>query len=178
MPDVLDQLRQQYGQTGLLPASPPNEPAPQSGLFDIIKQKSKDILGDMFGGPSWSDQATELRRLRQQGHKMTNPDMMERAASLLGGFTGTIKAYHGSPHLFPPEPGAPLGRFKDEAIGTGEGNQAYSHGHYFAEDPKVSMEYFGDEGEPTIGGKEIDFSDPTHAAAYHVWNQGSKKEAK
>jgi hypothetical protein len=41
-------------------------------------------------------------------------------------------AYHGTPHTFAAEPGAPLGRFRTSAIGTGEGAQAYGHGLYFA----------------------------------------------
>jgi hypothetical protein len=44
-----------------------------------------------------------------------------------------IKAYHGSPHEFE--------RFSSEHIGTGEGAQAYGHGLYFAENPKVAAEY-------------------------------------
>lgn len=54
-----------------------------------------------------------------------------------------IRAYHGSPHDFQAEPGAPLGRFRSEAIGTGEGAQAYGHGLYFAERPQVAQGYKG-----------------------------------
>jgi hypothetical protein len=49
--------------------------------------------------------------------------------------------YHGSPHVFAPEPGAPLGRFRMDKIGTGEGAQAYGHGLYLAENPSVAMDY-------------------------------------
>jgi hypothetical protein len=42
------------------------------------------------------------------------------------GTLGTIKAWHGSPHKFT--------QFKDEAIGTGEGAQAFGMGHYSGED--------------------------------------------
>ena len=42
-------------------------------------------------------------------------------------------AWHGSPHLFD--------KFKSEAIGTGEGAQAYGHGLYLAEAPAVAKEY-------------------------------------
>lgn len=80
-----------------------------------------------------------------------------------------ITAYHGSPHDFEPvvllempdgvqvyqnllerdaiPEGAkilkeyPLGRFSMDAIGTGEGAQAYGHGLYFAENEKVAREY-------------------------------------
>ena len=44
-----------------------------------------------------------------------------------------IKAYHGSPHDFD--------KFSLEKIGTGEGAQAYGHGLYFAENPRVATEY-------------------------------------
>lgn len=46
-----------------------------------------------------------------------------------------IKAYHGSPHDFD--------KFDISKIGTGEGAQAYGHGLYFAENPKVAREYEG-----------------------------------
>lgn len=45
----------------------------------------------------------------------------------------SIKAFHGSPHNFD--------KFSMEKIGTGEGAQAYGHGLYFAESPKVAGEY-------------------------------------
>jgi hypothetical protein len=54
---------------------------------------------------------------------------------------GGFKLYHGSPYDFRAEPGAPLGRFRDEKIGTGEGNQAYAYGHYGAEAEPVAKGY-------------------------------------
>lgn len=44
-----------------------------------------------------------------------------------------ITAYHGSPHDFE--------KFDISKIGTGEGAQAYGHGLYFAENPKVAEGY-------------------------------------
>jgi hypothetical protein len=44
-----------------------------------------------------------------------------------------ITVYHGSPYKFT--------KFLKEKIGTGEGAQAYGHGLYFAEDPKVAGSY-------------------------------------
>jgi hypothetical protein len=46
---------------------------------------------------------------------------------------GAIKVFHGSPHTFD--------KFDMSKIGTGEGAQAYGHGLYFAESPKVASEY-------------------------------------
>ena len=52
-----------------------------------------------------------------------------------------LDVYHGTPHTFDPETGAPLGRFRSEKIGTGEGAQAYGYGLYLAESPDVAGEY-------------------------------------
>ena len=50
-------------------------------------------------------------------------------------------AYHGTPHTFKAEEGAPLGRFRSAQIGTGEGAQAYGHGLYFAGRKEVGNYY-------------------------------------
>jgi hypothetical protein len=52
-----------------------------------------------------------------------------------------LTAFHGTPHTFPAEEGAPLGRFRAEKIGSGEGAQMYGHGLYFAEAPGVAGYY-------------------------------------
>lgn len=44
-----------------------------------------------------------------------------------------LRAYHGSPHKFD--------EFDMGKIGTGDGLQAYGHGLYFAENPKIATEY-------------------------------------
>ena len=44
-----------------------------------------------------------------------------------------LRAYHGSPHKFD--------EFDISKIGTGEGHQAFGHGLYFAENPKIATEY-------------------------------------
>lgn len=58
-----------------------------------------------------------------------------------GGAIKGIRAYHGSPYDFAPEPGFPLGRFRMDKIGTGEGAQAYGHGIYMAEAEPVARGY-------------------------------------
>jgi len=56
------------------------------------------------------------------------------AGKVLGGLgLGGMTVYHGSPHLFD--------KFSLSKIGTGEGAQAYGHGLYFAENPKVAAQY-------------------------------------
>lgn len=52
-----------------------------------------------------------------------------------------VTAYHGSPHEFAPEPGAPFGRFRSDKIGSGQGAQSYGHGHYLAEAEPVAIDY-------------------------------------
>lgn len=52
------------------------------------------------------------------------------AKTAVGEAAQGIRAYHSSPHDF--------NRFDLSKIGTGEGNQAYGHGLYVAESPKVS----------------------------------------
>jgi hypothetical protein len=60
--------------------------------------------------------------------------------------------WHGSPHKFAPEPGAPFGRFRADKMGTGEGAQAYGVGHYTAGDRGIATVYrrklTGPDGAP------------------------------
>lgn len=58
---------------------------------------------------------------------------------LLGGLGRIV--FHGSPHRFAPEPDFPLGRFKHEFMGSGEGAQAYGWGTYLADNPDVAKGY-------------------------------------
>ena len=52
-----------------------------------------------------------------------------------------LDVYHGTPHKFPATEANPLGEFDASKIGTGEGAQAYGHGIYYAESPKVAEDY-------------------------------------
>jgi hypothetical protein len=54
-------------------------------------------------------------------------------AGLIQGPAYAIRAYHGSPHRFD--------KLDMSKIGSGEGAQAYGHGLYTAESPKVAEEY-------------------------------------
>jgi hypothetical protein len=60
---------------------------------------------------------------------------MTNAALNLNPVMGLIgaTAYHGSPYLFD--------KFNINRVGSGEGAQAYGHGMYFAENPKVAEDY-------------------------------------
>lgn len=55
-----------------------------------------------------------------------------------------FRAYHGSPHDFD--------KFSLDKIGTGEGNQAFGHGLYFAENEGVARNYRAMNAPPGQGG--------------------------
>jgi hypothetical protein len=65
------------------------------------------------------------------------PDLLHNEAGEVG------PLFHGTPHFFheAPEEGAPFGKFKLEAIGSGEGAQSYGHGLYFAENKGIAEHY-------------------------------------
>jgi len=64
------------------------------------------------------------------------PDVGEGATVRMGGGGPSmeIPAWHGSPHRI-------KGGFKDSAIGTGEGAQAFGYGHYFTDKESVARGY-------------------------------------
>ena len=75
--------------------------------------------------------------------------MAEQYLTRTGGIL-PLDVYHGTPHRFPPTATNPLGEFDASKIGTGEGAQAYGHGLYFAENPKVADEYAGKLSKPFV----------------------------
>lgn len=83
---------------------------------------------------------------------------LERAQQLALSFgPGVIKGWHGTPHTFEPVEGNPFGAFRDEAIGSGEGAQAYGYGHYIAGNRSVAEGYQrnlsrDNQGYPTFKG--------------------------
>ena len=68
------------------------------------------------------------RALAPKAGQMAENYMMQQ------GMMPTAVAYHGTPHTI-------QGKFDINKVGTGEGAQAYGHGMYFAENPKVATEY-------------------------------------
>ena len=91
----------------------------------------------------------------------TEQEAADFALNMLGGGTVFGRApknalgmnvWHGSPHKFEPTSLNDLGEFNAAKIGTGEGAQAYGHGHYTAEAPGVAKQYAKELGGrvPTI----------------------------
>ncbi len=91
-----------------------------------------------------------------------------KASPVVEALTKRIKAFHGSPHDFAPEAGAPLGRFKSANIGTGEGAQAYGHGLYFAENEATARAYRDDlaKAVPAFGGTAV--ATPAESMAHDI----------
>lgn len=69
---------------------------------------------------------------------------MRAGEAVLG--AGPIRAYHGSPHDFD--------KFSLSKIGTGEGNQSFGHGLYFAENEAVAKGY-----RDALAGKSMRMTD-------------------
>ena len=113
-----------------------------SRLADFLKNKASSALEDYSqladAYPNLKNFAGALvgnveRNVPTQA-ELQNPEaMQQRALGYMSPMAGAIKAYHGTPHEFE--------RFDMSKIGTGEGAQAYGHGLYFAENPKVAEEY-------------------------------------
>lgn len=87
------------------------------------------------------------------------------------GEMGGIVAFHGSPHDFD--------RFSLDKIGSGEGNQAYGRGLYFAENERVAKDYheklndLHNHGEEIfINGKRLDDNNPSHLASGYLFDEG------
>lgn len=69
----------------------------------------------------------------QQGIQVGDREALARLMEQVPGLMGAT-AYHGTPHTI-------RGKFDISKVGTGEGAQAYGHGMYFAENPKVAQQY-------------------------------------
>ncbi len=86
------------------------------------------------------------------------PGEIAKALSGMKVLGAGMTAYHGSPHKFD--------KFDLSKIGTGEGAQAYGHGLYFAEDPKVAGSYKSALSQPRkitameFLGKKYDLDNP------------------
>lgn len=122
-----------------------NEFGAQGRVIDQIMQLIVDFLKavrDAVGVHGLKDvrdvfEAIESGAMAQRGSKVTLPDGSE----IEGFHLFSIRAFHGTPHTFEPEPGAPAGRFRSDKINTGEGAQAFGHGLYFAESEGVAHMY-------------------------------------
>jgi hypothetical protein len=105
-------------------------------LANLVEQyKASDtpmanlMRGDTEGAKKSAANAFEGMVKDPYGGLNASTTVGSKLAPMLLGHT----AYHGSPHLFD--------KFILDKLGTGEGAQAFGHGMYFAENPKVAEVY-------------------------------------
>ena len=96
-----------------------------------LVQKAKAVFGLQSSAPV----IYGLQAVLNGSGKFTAKTMLAEAKAY------NATAYHGTPHIWPPEPGFPHGRPRLDKIGTGEGAQAYGWGWYSAESQGVGKDY-------------------------------------
>ena len=85
--------------------------------------------------------------------------------ALMADEAGAIRLFHGAARPFPPEPGAPLGRFDPAKIGSGEGHHAEGLGAYASESRRTAEWYkkqYGEESGGALYEMEHPTADPDH----------------
>lgn len=122
------------------PMTAPREEGFSSGEnFRPMGDPQQQFAGQLLGDPMNVAQPAGARLANAL--KFAKPDAMKMVKDLSMGAISPMDTWHGSPHRFPPTAKNPLGEFDPTKIGTGEGAQAYGHGLYLAENPKVAKEY-------------------------------------
>jgi hypothetical protein len=115
----------------------------------------------------------------QGGVQIGDREAFERQMAQVPNLMG-LTAYHGTPHTI-------KGKFDISKVGTGEGAQAYGHGMYFAENPKVAEIYANiapsmgsyPSMRRSINGVEVEIGSPEAHAATLLSRQGmTVKKAK
>jgi hypothetical protein len=100
-------------------------------LLDAVNQDVMDGLCLRYADEiDWIQAGGAQRELGFQGRVLRLANAVVSAPRV--GLEFMVRAYHGTPHTFEPEPGAPLGRVKKEKVGTGEGAAAYGWGVLYA----------------------------------------------
>jgi hypothetical protein len=123
------------------PVVPPGAPMAEqrAGVAEVGQ-----FAGEMVSGPGTLVKGAKAGAAGAAATaKFVKPKVGEMLSDYMSrsGLTPELMAFHGTPHRFAAEEGAPLGRFRSEKIGSGEGAQAYGYGTYFAEAPGVAKGY-------------------------------------
>jgi hypothetical protein len=117
-----DQLKR--GVYGLL--TNPMEQAERAGQSLLQSRADRQaLMARTFANPDRPFQVTDQAGLAQLGDQVMSGE--------LGFAPAGITAFHGSPYAF--------NKFDMSKVGSGEGNQAFGHGMYFAEAPDVARSY-------------------------------------
>lgn len=134
-------------------ASVPVAPAAQYSETQRLRQAlttSKDLPHGAMTAARWREYIGKvlpdlLPKIEASGafervHGMVYRDELARAIEPPEG-QFYQKVWHGTPHIWAPEPGFPHGRPRLDKMGTGEGAQAYGWGFYIAEAEEVGAGY-------------------------------------
>lgn len=98
------------------------------GFVRLVAAKIRELLRKIYPALKWTD--ADIIGLLAQSRKYVSK---VRSTGFNGGDPAAMVAYHGTPHKFD--------KFSLKAMGTGEGNQAYGWGLYFASDRSVADWY-------------------------------------
>ena len=141
----------------------------------------KDIVGNRYGGMIVENIIDDYQQRGKPSdiYVALNPTQIKSATGNSGAFDAgnanilMQSAYHGSPHRFD--------KFSLDAMGTGEGAQAYGWGLYFASKKEIANWYTGNEfggaTVPTfyeINGQRTAAGTPEQKAADLIFSSGVK----
>ena len=148
--------------------------------IDSYKRRAADVLSDpqnslmqMLGYAN--DRARNYNESLAQASKERGygPKTQELAQAMAEAYNPVgMTTWHGSPHTF--------NKFDLSKIGTGEGAQAYGHGIYVAENPKVAKEYRDalSTYKTTLNGEPLAPSHPLFSEGMSIAANGYKKALK
>jgi len=157
-------------------ATPAPTPAPQTLTNAVMREPTQqeiDAQSGVIREQTWADKVEAAKgKVNEFIQSFPPTKIASDVANALTKYAGdplenaaipgigpeqlAMTVFHGSPHKFD--------KFLMSKIGTGEGAQAYGHGLYFAENPKVAEEYMraGMGGVPLK--ENLDLADPRRIA--------------
>lgn len=126
-----------------------------SELYGLIKVPGQVYTGElqpsMTPGPGLASVPEYALGLAGTGLGVGGGAALAGAELAPEGAITHFPAFHGTP-------AAPYSRFADEFMGSGEGAQAYSWGHYVAQRTGTAESYMPSETQLTLDGKPWDYS--------------------
>ncbi|MEI6590167.1 MAG: hypothetical protein WCO38_09525 [Verrucomicrobiota bacterium] len=111
-------------------------PPTESALADPIKEHFRTLPQQIETNQQAMDKTMGgMYKTDPLGRPNPNyyPEAMQEFTQMMP-MVGALTAWHGTPHKI-------LNKFDISKVGTGEGNQSFGHGMYFAENPKVASQY-------------------------------------
>ncbi|MBU1637166.1 methyltransferase, partial [bacterium] len=139
---LIDEMLAHLGQKQVLEDLPGRVKRAWQELWGAFRHLLRKAGYKRLADGSESDLLYLVKRMREQAAKNERATAEGRAAFMV--------AWHGTPHVWQPEPGFPHGRPRLDKMGAGEGNQAFGWGWYSAEERSVADEYQGKLAKKTI----------------------------